>query len=65
MTTGAELYVPMAAGPYISKRDSPVNNSFQRELFECMHTHMQDAHTQKWLPSKAEHTLSHAQRAAL
>lgn len=39
MTTGAELYVPVAGGPYISKRDSPVNNSFQRELSECMHTH--------------------------
>lgn len=30
-----------------------------------MHTHMQDAHTHKWLPSKAEHTLSRVQRAEL
>lgn len=42
---GAELYAPAAGGPYISKRDSPVNNSFQWELSECMHTHMQDALT--------------------
>lgn len=45
MTMGAELYAPAASGPYISKRDSPVNNSFQWELSECMHTHMQDALT--------------------
>lgn len=36
-SSGAERYVPAASRPWISKRDFPLNNSFQWEPSE--HTH--------------------------